>query len=279
MANVFVGNLSFDTTVDSLQGLVSSLSDGENSNVQLQLRDNGKSKGWALVSFDTDDAANNFVEKAMGMSHDDRKLNVRLDRGASKPRRTNTQQPRRQRNTRPTPKVDNTDNTNCYVGNLPWSYENNDLNTLFENFSISSSQVVMGNNGRSRGYALVEFASNEEAQKGIEAINGTSIEGRNIVVRFDYKSGQPQEDQSANVNKNSLYVGNLPWTTIWQELKTIFAEYNPGYAEVKTGKDGRSKGFGIVKFDEEGVAEQALTNFANFELEGRQLEIRFDRGK
>jgi RNA recognition motif-containing protein len=46
--------------------------------------------------------------------------------------------------------------------------------------------------GRSRGFGFVEMASQEEAQKAIQALNGTDLDGRNLTVN----EARPQEKRS-----------------------------------------------------------------------------------
>ena len=74
----------------------------------------------------------------------------------------------------------------------------------------------------------------------------------------------------------ALYVGNLPWSTSWQQLKDLFAEYNVKFADVKSGYDGRPRGYGIVRFDTEDDATAALA-LNGYDLEGREIVVRFDR--
>ncbi len=70
-----------------------------------------------------------------------------------------------------------------YVGNLPWSINDADLRGLFEQHgSIASARVMVDReSGRSRGFGFVEM-DESDANKAIEALNGSSIEGRPIVV-------------------------------------------------------------------------------------------------
>ena len=62
----------------------------------------------------------------------------------------------------------------------------------------------------------------------------------------------------------------LPWSTTWQQLKEIFQEYNVKFADVKTGFDGRSRGYGIVRFDQEDEAYAALA-LNGYNLDGREI--------
>lgn len=71
-----------------------------------------------------------------------------------------------------------------FVGNLPWSVDDNALQGLFEEFGEVTSARVMTerDTGRSRGFGFVEFADAETAQKAIEAMDGKDVEGRALTV-------------------------------------------------------------------------------------------------
>lgn len=70
-----------------------------------------------------------------------------------------------------------------YVGNLPWSITDLDLQNLFTPFgSVESAQVVMDrDSGRSRGFGFVEMAT-QHASQAIEKLNGHEIESRALRV-------------------------------------------------------------------------------------------------
>ena len=70
-----------------------------------------------------------------------------------------------------------------YVGNLPWSTTDSDLEELFSSVgSVSSSKVVTDRDtGRSRGFGFVEM-SNEDGARAIAELNGHSIDARQIRV-------------------------------------------------------------------------------------------------
>ena len=71
-----------------------------------------------------------------------------------------------------------------YVGNLPYSVRDNDLEQAFGAFgSVSSAKVMMERDtGRSKGFGFVEMGSDAEAQTAINGMNGQSLGGRAIVV-------------------------------------------------------------------------------------------------
>lgn len=71
-----------------------------------------------------------------------------------------------------------------FVGNLPWKVTDADLEDLFkESGNVVSTKVITDRDtGRSRGFAFVEMESEEEAEKAINALNNTDLNGRAIRV-------------------------------------------------------------------------------------------------
>ena len=80
-----------------------------------------------------------------------------------------------------------------YVGNLPYSVRDEDLNQAFGAFGgVTSAKVMMERDtGRSKGFGFVEMASDAEAQAGINGMNGQQLGGRAIVVN----EARPMEDR------------------------------------------------------------------------------------
>jgi RNA recognition motif-containing protein len=71
-----------------------------------------------------------------------------------------------------------------YVGNLPYSVADSDLQRLFEaHGSVVSAQVIMDRDtGRSKGFGFVEMGSDAEAQAAIADMNGKEVDGRSLTV-------------------------------------------------------------------------------------------------
>jgi cold-inducible RNA-binding protein len=71
-----------------------------------------------------------------------------------------------------------------YVGNLPYETGEQDLQELFASAGSVERVNVMRDmaTGRARGFAFVEMASDEDAQKAISALNNTQYGGRNLTV-------------------------------------------------------------------------------------------------
>ena len=71
-----------------------------------------------------------------------------------------------------------------YVGNLPYTASEQDLQDLFASAGGVESVNLMRDmaTGRARGFAFVEMVSDEDAQKAIDQLNNTDFGGRNLTV-------------------------------------------------------------------------------------------------
>ena len=71
-----------------------------------------------------------------------------------------------------------------YVGNLPYTVRDEDLQQAFSAFGhVASAKVMMERDtGRSKGFGFVEMGSDAEAQAAIQGMNGQSLGGRSLVV-------------------------------------------------------------------------------------------------
>ena len=88
-----------------------------------------------------------------------------------------------------------------YVGNLPWATNEGDLAEMFTPHGnvISSRIITDKETGRSRGFGFVEVAD-EDADKMIDAMNGSEVGGRQIVVNeAKPKQGRPREDMAQSL--------------------------------------------------------------------------------
>ncbi|RIH65503.1 RNA-binding protein [Mariniphaga sediminis] len=77
----------------------------------------------------------------------------------------------------------------------------------------------------------------------------------------------------------NIYVGNLPYNVVEEDLREIFEEYGE-VASVKIISDkltGRSKGFGFVEMDDEEEAKKAIGELNNAELSGRNIKVNESR--
>jgi cold-inducible RNA-binding protein len=71
-----------------------------------------------------------------------------------------------------------------YVGNLPYTVGEQDLQELFGAAGTVESVSVMRDmaTGRARGFAFVEMATDDDAQNAIDTLNNRDFGGRNLTV-------------------------------------------------------------------------------------------------
>jgi RNA recognition motif-containing protein len=73
-----------------------------------------------------------------------------------------------------------------FVAGLPFAVSDQELQELFEPYTVPLVQqkvILDRETHKSRGFGFVEFSSNEEAEKAIKALDGTSLEGRTLTVK------------------------------------------------------------------------------------------------
>ena len=73
---------------------------------------------------------------------------------------------------------------NIYVGNLDFKVDESELEKLFQEFgAVSSVKIITDKfSGRSKGFGFITMDNNEEANKAIKELNGTTVKDREIVV-------------------------------------------------------------------------------------------------
>jgi len=84
-------------------------------------------------------------------------------------------------------------NKKLYVGGLPYSVTDAQLKELFEpHGTVDSANVITDKyTDRSRGFGFVEMSTQEEAEKAVQALNGTQLEGRSLTVN----ESKPRENR------------------------------------------------------------------------------------
>ncbi len=95
-----------------------------------------------------------------------------------------------------------------YVGNLPYSVRDGDLEQAFGEFgAVTSAKVMMERDtGRSKGFGFVEMGSDAEAQAAINGMNGQPLGGRSIVVN-EARPMEPRPPRSGGFGGGGGYGG------------------------------------------------------------------------
>ena len=101
-------------------------------------------------------------------------------------------------------------NNKVYVGGLPFSVTDGQLEQIFQSHgTVESARVISDKfTGQSRGFGFVEMGSASEAQKAIDALNGTQFEGRTLTVNEakpmasrDSRGGGGRDNRSSGRNR------------------------------------------------------------------------------
>ena len=83
--------------------------------------------------------------------------------------------------------------TKLFVGNLSFNTTENDLQDAFAAHGtvVEANLMVDRMSGRPRGFGFITMSTPEEAQKAIEALNGATLDGRNLTVNI----ARPKEER------------------------------------------------------------------------------------
>lgn len=143
---------------------------------------------------------------------------------------------------------------------------------------------------RSKGYGIAEYGSNAEALVAMQNIHDTELNGRKMFAREDKEDkafiagsisgggGGGGFRGGGGGGNRRIYVGNLSYEVQWQDLKDFCRRAGTVvHADVPTGPDGRSKGYGLVEFDSSRDAAAAIGILNEQQLRGRHVFVREDR--
>ncbi|KAJ1561921.1 hypothetical protein HK096_002828, partial [Nowakowskiella sp. JEL0078] len=178
-----------------------------------------------------------------------------------------------------------------FVGNLPFSVQWQDLKDLFREAgwfvffwkiirpvkkfegNVVRADVATTPTGKSRGFGTVLLSTHDETIEAINKFNNFVWHGRKLEVREDRASSEsyhvseshhvsdflaPRENYEGGSGR-ALYVGNLPFSVGWMDLKDFFRQAGHVVrAEVPIDFHGRSKGFGIVVMSSVEDARKAI---------------------
>ncbi len=91
---------------------------------------------------------------------------------------------------------------NIFVGSLPFKIQEEEVRKEFEKFGAVLSVKIITDRftGRSKGFGFVEMPDDDQAQKAIDGLNGTSVGGRTIVVN-KAEERKPREGGRGNFGR------------------------------------------------------------------------------
>lgn len=261
VGNVFIKNL--DRSIDNKAMYDTFSAFGNILSCKVAQDENGTSKGYGFVHFETEEAANKSIEKVNGMLLNGKKVYV----GRFIPRKE------REKELGEKAKLF----TNVYVKNFGEDLTEEELRAMFEKYGkITSYKIMSKDDGKSKGFGFVAFESPEAAENAVEALNGKEIvEGKPLYVGRAQKKAERQQElkrrfealKMERLNRYqgvNLYVKNLDDTIDDERLRKEFSPFGTITSAKVMMEDNRSKGFGFVCFSSPEEATKAVT-----EMNGR----------
>lgn len=261
VGNIFIKNL--DKSIDNKALFDTFSAFGNILSCKVSSNENG-SKGYGFVHFETQEAAERAIEKVNGMLLNDKKVFVgkfltRAERLKKMGERVRLF-------------------TNIYIKNFGDKLDEDKLKEMFEKYGVVKSVAVMKDrDGNSRGFGFVALEKHEDAQKAVDELNGTELEGtgdilyvgraqkkqeRQAELRGQFE--QQKQERMQRFQGVNLYVKNLDDNVTDDELREAFSSYGT-ITSAKIMSDGeRSRGFGFVCFSSPEEATKAVT-----EMNGR----------
>ncbi|KAI8994930.1 hypothetical protein BDB01DRAFT_715150 [Pilobolus umbonatus] len=262
--NIFIKNL--DPTIDNkaLHDTFSAF--GNILSCKIAQDEEGKSKGYGFVHYETEEAADNAIKHVNGMLLNDRKVYVgyHIPR---KERQSKIEEIRSQF-------------TNVYVKNLADDVDDAELSKMFSKYGpITSAIVSRDEEGKSRNFGFVNFEHHDDAYNAVEALNETEHRGQQLYVCRAQKKNEREEElrrqyEQAKLEKLSkyqgvnLYIKNLDDDIDDDRLRQEFSVYGviTSAKIMRDEKTHASRGFGFVCFSSPEEATRAVT-----EMNGRML--------
>jgi len=171
VGNVFIKNLDKNIDNKSLYDTFSAF--GNILSCKIMTDENGQSKGFGFVHFETQEAADNAINKVNGMLLADKKVYV--GRFMSRNQRADFGGPRKF--------------TNIFIKNFGDQLDEEKLRELFSKHGkILSFKIENDENGHSKGFGFCSFENPEEAEDAVQNLNGYSIGDKQLYVgRFQKK--------------------------------------------------------------------------------------------
>jgi len=163
---------------------------------------------------------------------------------------------------------------NIFIKNLDKSIDHKALFDTFSQFgNIISCKVEMEDNGESKGYAYIQFATQEGADLAVQKVNGKMLNDKKVFVG-PFVPRKERLQQLGAQQFTNVFVKNLPESIDDEKLKSMFSSYGPiTSALVMRDEVNKSRSFGFVNFENPDDAGQAVQELNGKEVDGRSIFV------
>ncbi|EMC93569.1 hypothetical protein BAUCODRAFT_37252 [Baudoinia panamericana UAMH 10762] len=170
-----------------------------------------------------------------------------------------------------------------YIGNLFFEVTAPQLEAEFKQFGdITNSRIVTDSRGLSKGFAYIEFSTQQAADQAVQANDQKVFQGRRMAVQYHVRrepraptTGRPH--RAVNPPSKTLFIGNMSYQMSDRDLNDLFREIK-NVLDVRVAIDRRSgqpRGFAHADFIDVQSAERAKEHLEKKVIYGRQLKIDF----
>ncbi|XP_071685633.1 polyadenylate-binding protein 6-like [Rutidosis leptorrhynchoides] len=241
LANLFVKNIDSLVTDVKLEEAFAKF--GTILSCKIAKDNQGKSKGFGFVQFDSEESANNALNALDGSTLGEKIISV-----AKFLKKSERKEP---------------EFTNLYVKNLDSDFTEDLLKDKFSEYGNVTSAVIMKDaDGKSKGFGFVNFDSPDSAKMAIEALNGAIIGFKEWFVgkalKKSEREGLKLSTKTDKISAANLFVRNLAASVDEKALEETFGVFGKiVLTKVVRDKSGASKGFGFVCFSNSEAAKNA----------------------
>ncbi|KAL5275323.1 Sxl family protein [Megaselia abdita] len=159
----------------------------------------------------------------------------------------------------------NNSGTNLIINYLPQDMQDRELYSLFRTIGPINTCRIMRDykTGYSYGYGFVDFASEADAMRAINNLNGITVRNKRIKVSFARPGGEQLRD-------TNLYVTNLSRSITDEQLETIFGKYGQIVQKniLRDKHTGTPRGVAFIRFNKREEAQEAISALNNVIPEG-----------
>merc|ERR1739847_186980 len=187
--NVYVKNINDEYDEAKLNEMFQKY--GKISSVKIMKSEDGKSKGFGFVSFESPEEAMNACDELNGQDLDGKTVFV----GRAQKKAERQAELKKKFEALKMERLNRYQGVNLYVKNLDDTIDDDKLRQEFAPFGTITSAKVMHEEGRSKGFGFVCFSSPEEATKAVTEMNGRIIVSKPLYVAL----AQRKEDRKAHL--------------------------------------------------------------------------------
>ncbi|KAF5380898.1 hypothetical protein D9615_004002 [Tricholomella constricta] len=268
--NIFIKNL--DDAIDNKALHDTFAAFGNVLSCKVATDEQGRSKGYGFVHYETAEAAEHAIKAVNGMLLNDKKVYVGLHI-SRKERQSKLDEIKAQF-------------TNLYVKNIDAEMTQEEFEKLFSEYgTVTSALISVDDEGKSKGFGFVNYEKHEDAQKAVDELHDSEHHGKKLFVSRAQKKAEREEElrksyEQAKMEKLSkyqgvnLYIKNLEDDVDDDKLRAEFEPFGTVTScKVMRDDKGASKGFGFVCFSSPDEATKAVAEMNNKMIGSKPLYV------